>query len=476
MRNLKRLLLNNLLVSLIAAVASADTMSGGAYTIIKDLAGASGNALAASSSYTLAYAWGEPVSGDVISQSTYSITSGYFGGGFGTGLALSVVSTQIGAPGDPVFYQNQIQVGLPFDAPVQAVFSDVLDSSTISSGIQAVLLTDHLGLPSNTNVPITTRYDPVNRVVTILPQGAWTGNTFYDIQLTQALLSVDGFPLNQIYHIYFVTRLDPHEENVVLQPVAPKAGSQGVGGSASPMSIQIPTDSLSDYATVLTSQDPLNAPLKANHQIIQEANAKAIAAGGSYRAPVSIQEVIAYDTKGNLMQSLSTPAEISIHYDITNSPNLIRPQTLALWVLDTTHQLWVKIPESQNTSQMVVAPVTQFSVFALMGSPDGSASDSFAFPVPWRPHGPNAGSGSGQSGTEADGITFSNIPSECTIKIYTIAGDLVREIHHSDTGGLIAQEKWDVKTTHGDPAASGVYLWRVESSVDGKNGKLMVIR
>ena len=175
------------------------------------------------------------------------------------------------------------------------------------------------------------------------------------------------------------------------------------------------------------------------------------------------------------MQTLSTPAQISIPYSM-NGPGLVRPQTLALWVLDTQHALWVKIPESLNDSQTVSAPVTYFSVFALMGSADGSAADSFAFPVPWRPHGPNAGSGPGQSGTEADGITFSNIPSECTIKIYTIAGGLVCEIHHSDTGGLIAQEKWDVRTRGGEPAASGVYLWRVVSSADSRNGKLMIIR
>jgi len=75
-------------------------------------------------------------------------------------------------------------------------------------------------------------------------------------------------------------------------------------------------------------------------------------------------------------------------------------------------------------------------------------------------------------------LNFVGLPSECTIKIYTLAGDLVREIHHSDAGSPLSQgrEAWDAKTAHGDPAASGVYLWRVDSSVDGKNGKLMIIR
>ena len=112
-----------------------------------------------------------------------------------------------------------------------------------------------------------------------------------------------------------------------------------------------------------------------------------------------------------------------------------------------------------------------------MGSADGSASGHFCLsPCPGVHTASNAGTNAGQTGTEADGIPFSNLPSECSIKIYTMAGDLVRQIQHSDTGGLIGQEKWDVKTTHGDTVASGVYLWRVESSVDGKNGKLMIIR
>ena len=98
------------------------------------------------------------------------------------------------------------------------------------------------------------------------------------------------------------------------------------------------------------------------------------------------------------------------------------------------------------------------------------------FPLPWRPHGPNAGTGPGQTGTDSGGITFSNLPSECDIKIYTVSGSLVRQLHHSDLTGPVAQQVWDGNTSGGEHAASGVYLWRVESSADSKNGKLMVIR
>src|SRR5262249_37499002 len=139
---------------------------------------------------------------------------------------------------------------------------------------------------------------------------------------------------------------------------------------------------------------------------------------------------------------------------------------------------WVKLPSSHFTpdNRSMTASVPSFAVYALMGGPSGSTADVFAFPVPWRPYGPNAGDGSGQTGTLAGGITFTNLPPECTIKIYTITGELVKTLHHSDLTGTVAQERWDVKTDGRESVASGVFLWRAESTVDGKNGKLMVIR
>jgi hypothetical protein len=73
-------------------------------------------------------------------------------------------------------------------------------------------------------------------------------------------------------------------------------------------------------------------------------------------------------------------------------------------------------------------------------------------------------------------MTFSNLPSECSIQIYTLDGRRVRELPHSDLHGPIAQETWDGRTPGGEPVASGVYLWKVQSDQDFKTGKLMIIR
>lgn len=463
------------------------SMTGGNYLLAKDVTGAAGPDGAStmnSADFSMAAAAGESIAGHVTANPDDQIISGYFGGRFGNSQTFQLLSSQVGQPGARTFFQNGLQVGVPFDAPVRLAFSDQLDAATVANSIQVSMVTDHLGHPSGVAVPVTLNADALGQTVSLLPQGAWPGNTLYDVRVTPQLQNLDGVPLDQTYHLYYLTMLDRHEDNTVTDPLSvPNLPAGVVTGPIAAMSIHLPADSLSDYSAVLSSRDPLNAPLQVNPNIIQEANRKAEASGGVYRAPLALQEINAYHADGTLAAVLSKPASLTINYGGGMSAEaagggLVRTQTLSLYILDQAHQLWVKIPASQNSSgfHSLSAPVSQLSVFALMGSADGSASDSYVFPNPWRPHGPNAGGGSKQTGTEAGGMMFSNLPSECTIKIYTLAGDLVRQITHSDTNGLIAQEKWDGKTTHGDPAASGVYLWRVESSVDGKNGKLMIIR
>jgi hypothetical protein len=75
-------------------------------------------------------------------------------------------------------------------------------------------------------------------------------------------------------------------------------------------------------------------------------------------------------------------------------------------------------------------------------------------------------------------IHFYNLPGNCTIRIYTLDGDLVREIPHNVavTDPLSTHETWDLITRNTQLAVSGLYYWTVESS-DGKVqiGKLVLI-
>lgn len=71
-------------------------------------------------------------------------------------------------------------------------------------------------------------------------------------------------------------------------------------------------------------------------------------------------------------------------------------------------------------------------------------------------------------------IHFINLPAQATIKIYTVAGDLVRTLKHSDP--VRDFERWDLRSDHQKDVASGIYLYRVESSSFEFQSKFIVIR
>jgi hypothetical protein len=58
-------------------------------------------------------------------------------------------------------------------------------------------------------------------------------------------------------------------------------------------------------------------------------------------------------------------------------------------------------------------------------------------------------------------IQFINLPQECTIYIFTIAGDLVKTIKHNAPVGT---EKWDLRAEGGREIASGIYLYVVKTA------------
>lgn len=79
-------------------------------------------------------------------------------------------------------------------------------------------------------------------------------------------------------------------------------------------------------------------------------------------------------------------------------------------------------------------------------------------------------------------IEFRNMPERATIRIYTVAGDLVRTIEHGPDarGNLSGTASWDQKSDSGLLVAPGVYIYHVRTRSDSLNedltGKLMIVR
>ena len=80
-----------------------------------------------------------------------------------------------------------------------------------------------------------------------------------------------------------------------------------------------------------------------------------------------------------------------------------------------------------------------------------------AYPVPWKP----GSGGKFDSAPGTYGIIFDNLTDETEIKIFTITGQLVREL--KVTAADLGFKVWDGKNSSGRKAGSGVYLARIKS-------------
>ena len=107
-----------------------------------------------------------------------------------------------------------------------------------------------------------------------------------------------------------------------------------------------------------------------------------------------------------------------------------------------------------------------------MAATSDNLDDVRVYPNPFRQHSQLRGVG------EEYRLEFVNIPAKCTIRIYTLAGDFVRKIEHDDGSG---DEAWGSRafgdyqvTKYLQYVAPGIYLYHVESHVDGHKGESRV--
>jgi len=79
-------------------------------------------------------------------------------------------------------------------------------------------------------------------------------------------------------------------------------------------------------------------------------------------------------------------------------------------------------------------------------------------------------------------LHFINLPERARIKIFTLAGDLVRELDHdarpagNDITTVRDFQRWDLKNASGRDVSSGIYVFRVEAEAFAYQGRFVVIR
>ncbi|MGC9365850.1 MAG: hypothetical protein ACP5FK_02275 [bacterium] len=74
-------------------------------------------------------------------------------------------------------------------------------------------------------------------------------------------------------------------------------------------------------------------------------------------------------------------------------------------------------------------------------------------------------------------ISFINLPEECTIRIYTLTGDLVKVLEHDGSENNSGTEDWNLISNDTQLIASGIYLYAVEEPGGNTQvGKFVVIK
>jgi hypothetical protein len=75
-------------------------------------------------------------------------------------------------------------------------------------------------------------------------------------------------------------------------------------------------------------------------------------------------------------------------------------------------------------------------------------------------------------------IKFINLPEKCTIRVFSLAGDLIRTINHGETVGGFPVGSHDMLlvSESNRALASGIYIFTVESSLGTQVGKFVIIR
>ena len=68
-------------------------------------------------------------------------------------------------------------------------------------------------------------------------------------------------------------------------------------------------------------------------------------------------------------------------------------------------------------------------------------------------------------------IRFTHLPEECTIRIFNLAGELVRTLEHTET----QFEEWNMQNEWDIPVASGMYIAHVDCGALGEKVLKMAI-
>jgi hypothetical protein len=334
------------------------------------------------------------------------------------------------------------------------VFNKEMNAGTLAGAFTLTAVQNDSAQTVSEAVGGVLTYDAVSRAAAFAPSAPLKNNYRYEARWTASALDTLGFALTP-RTITFLTAVNSAARNVITgSDLQTKVSLQpGVVPEAT------------YFVDIDVAPSVVSAVRAANEKATRDRDAFTAPVSGSLRRVRLFTGTAPGTEAGD--RTFSGNVRLSIPYAddgqgyVAGTSPRVKEENQAIHWLNEEDGLWVRLPESEvdAAANTVSAPVPHFSYFVLMGLSPADLSQSYAYPVPFRP---NAGLGHRR-------VKFTNLSPQCVIKIYTLSGDLVRTIEESDGDGF--NDDWDASDV-----ASGAYLYVIENDSQRRTGQLVIIK
>ena len=344
------------------------------------------------------------------------------------------------------------------ETTVTVEFSAAMNTNSVENAFTLTAIEDGGGIPIN--IPIGGSFSWAGNRITFTPSVSLTKSYTYRTYVSTEAVDTYGNPLQNALNVSFRIFSSGTTANVFV-------------ASDNKTKVECPAGALNVDYFMRISINPLGDPIEVNPIKINAADGKIAAIGNSFYYPVagSYREFAVYNSSGTrITGKFLNDVTIYMPYTDANDDGIVdgttpplKVESLNIYRLNEANSLWVKVPNSAllTAQKCLAAQVPSFSTYVLMSTPALSLASAYVYPNPFKP---------------SDGdttITFTNLASACTIKIYTLSGELVKTIYESDGDG---QNVWNVKNDAKEELRSGLYIYFIRSSNDTKTGKLVIIK
>lgn len=219
--------------------------------------------------------------------------------------------------------------------------------------------------------------------------------------------------------------------------------------------------------TLNTPTEPVSAVLQASAGALAQPAYAILGAAAAF--PVAPSPAGALKASGIGAQITLSPSlqpagsvTLTVAYNPADVAALDRSK-LILARYDASAGVWVPLPSASDAANnQVIAQVDHFTLYQIMQvDPSGNSLATFkAFPNPLEP-------AAGQTT-----MTFSQLPPNSRLRVYTLSGVLIKDLTADVTG--IA--RWDATNQSGLKVASGVYFVYLQGAGDKRAVKVVVQR